>query len=133
MNIPSQIHWIIKNTLSKRFVLFIFVGLVNTAFGYGLFAFLIYLQLHYALASFVSTILGILFNFKTTGLIVFKNNNNILIFRFFVAYGITFLFGLLFLYIMNRFSISNYIAGAIWLLPAAILSFLLQKSIVFRT
>jgi len=121
----------IRDSLPKQFILFLLVGLLNTGFGYGLFALLIFLKVHYALASLLSTFLGILFNFKTTGVIVFKNSNNILIFRFFLAYGITYLAGLLFLYITNYFAISNYIAGAVWLLPGAIISYFLQKSIVF--
>ncbi len=122
----------IKKRLTKRFILFLFIGLINTGFGYGLFALLIYLKVHYSLASLISTIMGILFNFKTTGVIVFKNNNNLLIFKFFIAYGITYSLGLLFLYITNYFEISNYIAGAFWLLPGAVISYLLLKSIVFR-
>ena len=125
-------HKIIRDLLPKRFILFLFVGLVNTSFGYGLFALLIYLKVHYSLACLISTFMGILFNFKTTGVIVFKNNNNLLIFRYFLAYGITFLLGLLFLYITNYFKISNYIAGAVWLLPGGIISYFLMKSIVFR-
>ena len=122
----------IRNFLPSRFILFLIVGLINTGFGYGLFALLIFLKVHYALASLIATILGIIFNFKTTGVIVFKNRNNMLIFRFFLVYGITYLLGLLFLYITNSFAISNYIAGAVWLLPGAVISYFLMKSIVFR-
>ncbi|MEI7723915.1 MAG: GtrA family protein [Bacteroidota bacterium] len=122
----------VSQLFSRQFILFLFVGLLNTGFGYGLFALLIFFKVHYALASLVSTILGIIFNFKTTGVIVFKNHNNILIFRFFMAYGITYLVGLGFLYVTNSFTINNYIAGAVWLLPGAIISYFLQKSIVFQ-
>ncbi len=122
----------IKERLPKRFILFLIVGVINTCFGYGLFALLIYLKLHYSLASLISTFMGILFNFKTTGVIVFKNNNNLLIFRYFLAYGITYLIGLLFLFVTNHFKISNYIAGAAWLLPGAIISYFLMKSFVFK-
>jgi len=132
MNGNLSYFQLIKAHLPKRFILFLIVGLVNTGFGYGLFALLIYLKVHYSIATLISTFIGILFNFKTTGIIVFKNNNNMLIFRFFLVYGITYLLGLLFLYITNYFKISNYIAGAIWLLPGAVISYFLIKSIVFR-
>jgi len=122
----------LSGRLSKRFVRFLVVGVINTGFGYGLFALLIYFKLHYTIASLVSTILGVIFNFKTTGIIVFKNSNNQLIFRFFFVYGITYLLGLLFLYFTNMLKISNYTAWAVWLVPAAIISYFLQKSIVFR-
>lgn len=118
--------------LPRRFILFLCIGLINSGFGYGLFSLLIFLKVHYTLASLISTFLGVIFNFKTTGSIVFKNSNNLLVFKFFLVYGIIYLIGLGFLYVTNYLKISNYIAGAVWLLPAAIISYLLQKSIVFR-
>ena len=64
------------------FVKFVLVGILNTAFGYLVFALLLFLGLHYTLAVILSTIAGVLFNFKTTGTLVFKNHNNKLIFKF---------------------------------------------------
>lgn len=122
----------INTHLSKRFLLFLLVGIMNTGFGYGLFAVLIFFHVHYSLASLISTLLGILFNFKTTGIIVFKNKNNLLIFKYFLVYGITYLLGLLFLYINNYFNVSNYVAGAVWLIPNALISYFLMKSFVFK-
>jgi len=122
----------ISSRLPLRFILFLIVGAVNTGFGYGVFALMIYLNVHYSLAALISTFLGILFNFKTTGVIVFRNHNNRLIFRFFLVYGITYLVGLLYLYITNQFGISNYLAGAVWLLPGAAISYILMKTMVFR-
>ncbi len=122
----------LSGIFSERFIRFLIVGVINTGFGYGLFALLIYVNFHYTLASLVSTILGVIFNFKTTGIIVFRNNNNNLIFRFFFVYGITYALGLIFLYITNMLNISNYAAWAVWLVPAAIISYFLQKVIVFR-
>ena len=79
-----------KYHIDWKFIKFLFVGGLNTAFGYGVFALFIFLKFHFAVASFLSTVLGILFNFKTTGTIVFKNNDNHLIFRFFGAYAIVY-------------------------------------------
>jgi len=115
-----------------RFVIFLFVGGINTLFGYGIFALFIFLKLHYILASTISTIMGILFNFKTTGVIVFKNNDNGLLWKFFLVYGISFCIGLVYLYIMNQMKISNYISGAIWLLPGGIVGYTLQRLLVFK-
>ena len=76
------------------------MGGVNTAFGYGVFALFILLNRHFrvcspeaelVLAPLISQICGILFNFKTTGTIVFRNRNNRLILRFFAVYSITYL------------------------------------------
>jgi putative flippase GtrA len=122
----------VKEKIDIKFIKFLFVGGLNTLFGYGIFALLIYLGLHYALAAGLGTVLGILFNFKTTGVLVFKNHDNRLIFKFFGVYGITYIVNVLALSVFNFFQISNYIAGAILILPMAVLSFILFKKYVFK-
>jgi len=115
----------------KRLFLFLIVGGVNTLFGYLLFALLLYIHLHYTLASLLATIGGVLFNFKTTGVIVFKNKDNRLIFRFIAVYLATYLLNIGGLKIFSILNINMYIAGAILILPIALLRFVLQKKFVF--
>jgi putative flippase GtrA len=126
-------HPLVKKVISRRFIIFLLVGGLNTAFGYGVYALCLYLRLHYSLASLISTVLGILFNFKTTGIIVFKNNNNRLLFRFFLAYGCSFCVGLVFLYLLNHAGVSNYISGLILILPGAVVSYTFIRLLVFNT
>ena len=57
----------------RQGIRFLFVGAVNTVFSYGCYASFIYIGYNYALAAFFATCLGIIFNFNTTGRIVFKN------------------------------------------------------------
>jgi len=116
----------------NQFCRFLFVGGINTIFGYSVFALFIFLKLHYSIASLLATILGILFNFKTTGYIVFKNKSGGCIWRFFCVYILTYFCGVGFLAVFNYFKISNYTAGAILLFPMAILTFVLQKYFVFK-
>ena len=118
--------------LTRRLFLFFFVGLINTAFGYGLFALLIFFGLAYPFALLMSTIAGILFNFKTIGVVVFKNHDNILIFKFFGVYGITYLCNLGGLALFKSFEVNIYWGGAILLIPISILAFLLNKTFVFK-
>jgi len=40
--------------LSKQFFRFIFVGILNTIFGYSVFAFFIFVGMHYSIAESVS-------------------------------------------------------------------------------
>ena len=79
-----------QNKLSLKvdilFIKFLAVGVLNTLFGYGIFALLLFIGLHYAVASILATICGVLFNFKTTGTLVFNNNDNRLIFKFISVY-----------------------------------------------
>lgn len=112
---------------------FIFVGILNTIFGYSLFAFFIYLGLHYPIAVLLSTILGVLFNFKTIGRLVFDSNDNGLIFRFILVYAITYLLNIFFLWLLKKLGSENmYIDGFALLIPLAAVSFLLNKFFVFR-
>lgn len=120
-----------KYHIDWKFIKFLFVGGLNTAFGYGVFALFIFLKFHFAVASFLSTVLGILFNFKTTGTIVFKNNDNHLIFRFFGAYAIVYGLNVLGLKLFKMINFDMYLAGFILIFPMAVVSFLLMKKFVF--
>lgn len=117
--------------LSRTFITFLFVGMLNTLFSYAVFALLIFWQLHYSLAVLVSTVLGVLFNFKTTGKLVFKSDDNRLIFRFVGVYGVVYLFNLAGLRFYRIFDDNMYLAGLLMIVPSAILSFVLLSRFVF--
>lgn len=114
------------------FIKFILVGILNTIFGYCVFALLLYLGLHYSFAVVLSTILGILFNFKTTGCLVFKNKENKLIFKFFAVYAIICSINILLLRTAEVFHVNLYLAGFVSTGLMAILSFILNKNWVFK-
>jgi putative flippase GtrA len=109
------------------------VGGVNTVFGYTVFAVFILLGLHYVLAALLGQICGILFNFKTTGTIVFRNKDNRLISRFFGVYLFTYLLTIGLLKVFDFYGIGSLVAGAIIILPIALLSFSLNRKFVFNT
>jgi putative flippase GtrA len=123
---------IVKKLLHNKIIRFFLVGGLNTAFGYGLFSLLIYAGMHYALDSFICIILGILFNFKTIGSLVFKNKNNMLIFKFFGVYGINYVLSVLFLAIFKHFGINEYIGGAILVVPMGLFGYVLFHYFVFN-
>ncbi|MEH1806748.1 MAG: GtrA family protein [Nostoc sp.] len=118
--------------LSKRFIRFLIVGGINTLFGYSLFALLILLNFHYEIAALISTICGAFFNFKTIGAIVFKNKSNTLIFRFIGVYTIIYSLQLFFIKLLLIYKISLFMAGALILLPLALISYTLNKIFVFK-
>lgn len=123
----------IRLKLDWQFIKFLFVGGLNTLFGYGVFALCTFLGCHYTLSTLIATILGILFNFKTTGIIVFKNSNNRLLLKFLIVYGIVYLFTTAALKLLITIGSSNmYINYAILLLPNALLTFALMKKFVFN-
>ena len=114
------------------FVKFILVGILNTAFGYGAFALLMYTGLHYSAAVVLSTIAGILFNFKTTGVLVFKNKDNSLIFKFIAVYTLVCITGIIILRLAEIAHIKLYFAGLVSTGICAVTAFLLNKNWVFK-
>ena len=127
------------NLIKKhKFARFLLVGAINTLFGYFLYGSLILIGLNYKYAVLLATILGVLFNFQTTGRLVFGSKNNKLIFRFVLVYVATFLLNVEALRFVDGMNINieqktkMLIAGAILVLPMAVISFVLMKLFVFR-
>ena len=118
---------------SERFVLFLVMGGVNTAFSYSLYSLLIYSGVYYPVAVVVSTVCGVLFNFQTFGRVVFKDFRLRLLGRFFGVYAIvcgTNIAGLKLLEMAGL--VDKYIAGAVLILPMAMLGYTLNRTFVFN-
>jgi len=129
----SNTTGLIRKLWAIQILRFFAVGGVNLAFGYAAFAIFILFGLPKELAAFFSTICGILFNFKTTGTIVFRNKNNRLIFRFFGVYLFTYLLNVGLLEVFEYFGVGPLVAGAIIILPVSLLGFFVNKRFVFNT
>jgi putative flippase GtrA len=106
--------------------------MLNTAFGYCVYAVMLWIGLNYAAAAAVGTVLGVLFNFKTTGSLVFRSSDNRLIFRFVGVYMFVYVTNVAGLASLSLMGLSAYIAGLVMLLPAATLAFLFNKKWVFK-
>jgi len=120
--------------VNRRFLRFLAVGGLNTLFGYACFAGLVFAGLDYRVAVLLSTILGVLFNFTTTGRVVFGNRANRLILRFVGVYAIVYIVHLSALRILiGGLGVNTYVANGICILPIAVLSYLLLRRFVFRT
>jgi putative flippase GtrA len=115
-----------------QIIRFLFVGLINTIFGYSVFVILLYSGIHHAISLFFSTIIGIIFNFKTLGVLVFKSSNNKLIYRFFFVYLFSYVANLIIINIFHMFGLNFYLSAALSLAPIAFLSYLLNKIYVFN-
>ncbi|WP_103668973.1 GtrA family protein [Pseudanabaena sp. BC1403] len=126
---------IVKSTISKiknnTFVSFLFVGGINTLFGYTIFSLLVFVRLEYRLALLIATVCGIFFNFKTVGTLVFKTRNNRLIIRFIIVYLLTYLINVGVLKITNSLGINLFLSQALLVLPLACFSYFLNKQFVF--
>lgn len=115
--------------LLARFVL---VGVLNTAFSYGVYAAMLWLGLSYWAASLISMLMGVVFSFRTQGQLVFGNSSwrlfgrFVLVWLFILAFNLSLIGGLI------RLGMDAYGAGAVALIPVVGLSFLAQRFIVFR-
>ena len=75
--------------------------------------------------------LGVLFNFKSMGGLVFRSKGNRNLPRFLAVYAVIYLVNLLALGVMLHFGIPEWLGGLILLLPSAILSYVLNRQFVF--
>ena len=116
---------------NPQFLRFLLVGALNTAFGYGLFALLIWLGLPYPLAIGLATLGGIAFNFQTIGRLVFNAAKGSRRWRFVVVYGVVYLVNLGGVAVLLFFGSGIYVANGLMILPLAALAYLLQKKFVF--
>lgn len=116
----------------NKLIRFLLVGGLNTIFGYCTFAFFIFIGTHYSLAVLLTTIFGVLFNFRTTGKLVFKNSDKRLFFKFIGVYGTLYVINVGILKVFSHFTVNMYLAGALLVLPMALLGFFLNKKFVFE-
>lgn len=115
-----------------RLLRFLVIGALNTFFSYVIYAGLILLGFHYFPASLISTILGVIFNFFTTGRIVFHNVNNKRFILFVLVYGFTYIVNFLLLHwLIDGQGLDKLFAGALVTLPVALLSYFLNAKLTF--
>lgn len=114
------------------FFRFLVVGGIGTLFSYGVYAFLLFCGLNYAVANLAALIAGILFSFKAQGRFVFLNGDNSLIWRFALCWGLIYAANVAFLRQAIHLGMDRYVAGAVAIPPIAVLSFVVQRYVVFR-
>ncbi len=110
-----------------RFVKFLFVGVLNTAFGFLAYAFflrMVHLPWQWALA--VSYVFGVLWNFMTHGKIVFRTQGLRRLPLYVLAYVAIYTINKLALHVLiDDLAISDLWAQAIMVLPMAMVAFVL--------
>jgi len=110
---------------------FIAVGILNTIFGYSVYALLIFLSVDYKVSIFIATMVGAVFNFFSIGQIVFYNKSISPLLLFFLAFSLIYIINVELMKALLSIWPHKY-AGQALLLPAlAALSFGLNKYFVF--
>lgn len=114
-----------------RWLRFLVMGGINTGFSYGVYALLVYCGLNYAVSNLCSLILGILFSFRTQAAFVFQQGGQGLFMRYVMVWTVLYLSNIAMIGSMMRIGANAYTAGALAIVPTAVLSYFLQKSFVF--
>lgn len=122
-------HVLLRKDAFRRFVL---VGLLNTIVGYSIFTAGVLAGIDSAIALFLANCFAVLFNFFTTGILVFANRDLRLLPRFVVAYCLTYCANLVALRILEGLGIATLLAQLLCLGPVVVMSFLIFKFLVFR-
>ena len=117
--------------LNRQFALFCAVGMLNTLFGYSVFAALVYAGVQRALALLLATCIGVVFNYFSTGRIVFGNRGAARLTRFVLCYAVVYLCNLGLMELGIALGANIYVAGAISTLLATVVAFVLNRQFVF--
>ena len=124
MNLEIVRHILLTKFINKKFLSFLFVGVINTLITYGIYYFLLR-WINYNIAYSISYISGIVISYYLNSVVVFKKKINIKTFlKFPIVYVAQYICNLLF---MNLFIIYLYIPEKI----APILVIILTVPITF--
>lgn len=105
-------------------------AVVNTAFGFGLYALLIWLGLDRYVAQAISFVSGVAFNYLTYSRHVFRDGERAK-FRFALAYGSNYVVNLALLWLFSLVVRNAYAAGFSASLAASLINYFALKYLVF--
>ena len=105
-------------------------GIVNTLFGYGVYALLLKAGLWMYAAQLVAHVLGVAFNYFSYSRHVFHDSDASKL-RFVVSYGFNYLLALASLAAVSQLVRSPYAAGAMAILFVSLLNYFILKNLVF--
>lgn len=114
----------------KRLFRYYQAGIVNTAFGYGLFALFIWLGMNMYVAQIVSHVAGVAFNYLTYSRYAFRDHDANLK-RFILSYGVNYLLSVACLAAATHVIASPYVAGLIATIFVSAVNYLVLKRLVF--
>ncbi|MCB4861143.1 GtrA family protein [Sphingobium sp. PNB] len=106
------------------------VGVINTLFGYGIYALLLLIGLNMYVAQIIGHITGIAFNYFTYSRHVFHDLTASK-FRFILSYTLNYAVGLVFLALSAIILSSPYLAGLSAMILTSIINFVVLRKYVF--
>ena len=132
MKIISQLN--VRNFLDPKLIKFLVAGVLNTVFGYSVYAGLLYIEAPYLIALFIATVAGVIFNYFSFGRMVFHGKNSWLAFgKFIIAYSIIYgVNAVLLQTLTKKFLLSPYLGQMICIPLSVVLSWVLMNYWVYK-
>lgn len=115
-------------TPRDRIIRFVWVGVINTAFGYGVYAGTVFFGAHPQVALVLQFCLGVLWNFTTHARLVFEVTGTRKLPLYAGAYGLVYGANALLLALLIGMGLDPYLAQAIAMPPVVVLSYLLVSA-----
>ncbi len=116
----------------ERFKKFIAVGFLNTLIGFGLYSFFIFLNFKVEVSLSLSYLFGIIFNYFSTGIIVFQNVSFSPFLKFVLIYIFIYFLNLNILNFLIFNSLNKYLSQLICMIFVVPLTYILLKKIVYK-
>lgn len=106
-------------------------GIVNAAFGYGVYSIFVFAGMGIYLAQIISHMLGMIFNYVIFTRYVFRSSG-VSYFRYIAAYAVNYVVGLAFLALFSLLTSEKYLVGLLALIATSLLNFVILRFFVFR-
>jgi len=116
----------------RQIVRFLAVGVLNTAFGYAIFAGGVLAGLSSGIALAIAMVIGVIFNFFTLGRLVFDSRDPTRLPRFVGVYALTYVVNLGMLTLWEKAGVGPLLAQLACLPVTVSLTFVLMRFLVFR-
>ena len=107
-------------------------GIVNTLFGLGAYALLVWLGLNMFVAQLAAHVLGVMFNYMSYSRHVFRDAAPAKL-RFILSYAANYLLGLAMLAAVSRVVANPYAAGLTAIMIVSVINYFALKHLVFST
>ncbi len=121
----------LKTFWQQPFFRFLFVGGLNTLFGYLVLALLLFLKVNLPLAIFFGMVIGIIFNFFTTGKVVFQSFTRWQFIKFIFIYLMIYLTNVTMIKIVQHHQFNYYFSIVLVMIPMSFITYFLLKMVVF--
>jgi putative flippase GtrA len=115
----------------RQLIRFGLAGILNTAVAYLAFALLLFLGLHYTLATLIGGAAGLIVGYYTTGGFVFGHCGDNRWLRFIATFAVIYFLNIGVQYFLRRY-LDPYLSGALGTFASLLASFALNKWFVFR-